>query len=115
MSTNAPKHYEQIISQTEEVKQTLKHLQGGSMLAAAMFNLGLTYRDKISGFTGVATGFVQYISGCNQVLLQPKTGKDGVFVDSTWFDQQRIEQVPGKPVILDNSKTPGFDKPAMKR
>jgi hypothetical protein len=81
-----------------------------------MINLGHTYRDKITGFRGVAVGVVQYLSGCNQALLAPKCGDDGSLRESQWFDLQRLElidQVP--PVTLDNGATPGCDRAAPKR
>ncbi|MGE3857212.1 MAG: hypothetical protein AB7G21_09690 [Dehalococcoidia bacterium] len=73
--------------------------------------LGVTAKDRITGFEGVATGFVVYISGCNQALLVAKSvdGKEGV---ASWFDEQRLEVNPLVEAIrLDNSKTPGFDAP----
>ena len=85
------------------------------MLASGMFELGAEYTDKISGFTGVATGYCQYLSGCNQVLLAPKIKKDGTLPDSQWFDDQRLRKNKARIVNLDNSKSPGFDKPAPKR
>lgn len=55
--------------------------------------LGEKYRDKISGFEGVATGVVKYITGCVQVLLEgphdPATGKQR----SGYFDDLRLEDV----------------------
>jgi hypothetical protein len=81
-----------------------------------MINLGMTYKDKITGFTGVATGFVQYISGCNQALLAPRCGEDGSLRDSQWFDQQRLEVQPEHPIVaLDNGATPGCDRAAPRR
>ena len=79
-----------------------------------MIQLGRTYKDKITGFKGIATGFVTYISGCNQAMLAP-LAKDGAFVESQWFDEQRLISVGDKIVSLDNGKTPGFDKAAPKR
>jgi hypothetical protein len=77
--------------------------------------LGARYRDRITGFAGVATGLVQYISGCNQVLLVP-AAKDGNELKSgEWFDVQRVEVVEGELIILDNGSTPGCDQPAPKR
>jgi hypothetical protein len=83
----------------------------------AKIELGMKYRDKISGFTGVATGYVRYITGCNQVLLGPKAKDDGTLPSSEWFDEQRVEDVTeaGGRVVLDNGATPGFDRPAPKR
>jgi hypothetical protein len=80
-----------------------------------MFELGRTYRDLITGFTGVATGHVRYISGCNQVLLQPPVDKEGKLREPQWFDEQRLEVKGTKAIVLDNSETPGFDAPAPKR
>jgi hypothetical protein len=75
--------------------------------------LGRTYRDKISDFIGVATGYVQYITGCNQVLLGPKVKEDGSLPNSQWFDEQRLEPVQNVPdVTLDNGHTPGFGEEA---
>jgi hypothetical protein len=74
--------------------------------------LGATYTDIITGFTGVATGRCEYISGCDQALLTPRS-ENGKPADGAWFDVQRLEHASSVKVIkLDNSKTPGFDKPA---
>ncbi len=80
-----------------------------------MIELGKTYKDKITGFKGIATGYVQYISGCNQALLAPPVAKDGAKVEAEWFDEQRLDVVRIKAVTLDNGKTPGFDKSAPRR
>ncbi|QOY96364.1 hypothetical protein IM543_11390 [Massilia sp. UMI-21] len=81
-----------------------------------MIQLGHTYRDKITGFMGVATGYVQYLTGCNQVLLAPRCGEDGALRDSQWFDQQRLTHDNFHPAVtLDNGATPGCDKAAPKR
>lgn len=76
--------------------------------------LGNTYKDRITGFTGVATGHVHYLTGCSQVLLQPSVGSDGNPRDSQWYDEQRLEQTTAKRIVLDNGETPGFDKAAPK-
>lgn len=79
--------------------------------------LGYTYRDKITQFRGVAIGHCQYLTGCNQTLLQPASaGNDNnQRAESHWFDDQRLELIPGiSPVVLDNGATPGCDKPAPK-
>lgn len=73
--------------------------------------LGVTVTDKITGFTGIVLGYVQYISGCNQALVAPKLGPDGALRDSQWFDVQRLEVDPSTmPIRLDNGATPGFDR-----
>lgn len=77
--------------------------------------LGNHYRDKITGFTGVATGRVEYITGCNQVLLAPAAGKDGTLRSAEWFDEQRLDIVARKRIVLDNGATPGPCDPAPVR
>ncbi len=77
--------------------------------------LGATYTDRITGFEGVCTGYVTYLTGCNQALLVPRA-KDGALVEAQWFDEQRLEENPSREVIkLENGNTPGFDKVAPKR
>lgn len=82
-----------------------------------MFELGYTYKDKITGFTGVATGYVQYLTGCNQVLVAPRVAEDGALRDSQWFDVQRLErhETNRARVELDNGVTPGCDRAAPRR
>ena len=77
--------------------------------------LGCTYRDKITGFQGVCTGFVHYLTGCNQALLTPTASNDGSLREAHWFDVQRLELRNANRIALDNGPTPGFDKPAPKR
>lgn len=76
--------------------------------------LGRTYTDKITGFTGVAIGRVEYLTGCNQALLQPSSDDPRKRPDSEWFDDQRLDHVEGPVVTLDNGKNPGCDKAAPK-
>ena len=78
--------------------------------------LGVTYMDRITGFRGVATGRVAYISGCNQALLTPRVKEDGAFMEAQWFDEQRLEIVEGiAAILIDNVSGNGFDSPAPKR
>ena len=80
-----------------------------------MMKLGIKVRDKISGFTGIVTGFVTYISGCNQALVAPLVKDDGSLGDSLWFDVQRLERIGSETIKLDNGPTPGPDRAAPKR
>jgi hypothetical protein len=81
-----------------------------------MIKLGSKVKDKITGFYGTVTGFVVYISGCNQALVVPPIGEDGSFKESHWFDEQRLEvDTTVEPITLDNGDTPGCDMPAPKR
>lgn len=74
-----------------------------------MIELGRTYKDKITGFQGVATGHVEYISGCHQTLLVPPVGKNGESREGVWYDDQRLQVVGKSRIELDNGTTPGHD------
>ena len=77
--------------------------------------LGRTYRDRIPGFQGVATGPTRYLTDCSQVLLAPPVGENGEYKEPHWYDQQRLESVDAPMISRDNSLTPGPDTPAPKR
>ena len=62
-----------------------------------MVKLGAKYKDIITGFEGIATGAVKYITGCDQILLAPPA-KSGSKPDSEWFDVNRISRV-GKSIV----------------
>lgn len=77
------------------IQQTLRSpltLKAPTMI----ITLGKSYRDRITGVIGTATGYVQYLSGCNQALISPKA-------------------LPGDAIVLDNTATPGCDRAAPKR
>jgi hypothetical protein len=77
--------------------------------------LGTTVSDVISGFKGVVTGVVNYLSGCSQAFVVPRVGDDGRFVDGQWFDLQRLVVEPVPKVELNNGATPGFDAAPPRR
>jgi hypothetical protein len=78
--------------------------------------LGRHARDVITGFTGVITGYVRYLSGCNQALVAPKAAKDGSLRPSEWIDEQRLEiDLKKPPIALENGGRRGFDRAAPKR
>ncbi len=77
--------------------------------------LGRSVRDRITGFAGIVTGHVSYISGCNQVLVVPPVKQDGTLAEAQWFDEQRMEITSADVLTLDNSRTPGPDMEPPKR
>lgn len=83
--------------------------------------LGITVQDQITGFRGVVIGHVQYLTGCNQALVQPgladlsEQGHVTKRPDSEWFDVQRLQRVGNTKITLDNGSTPGADRAAPKR
>lgn len=86
--------------------------------------LGDKMKDVVTGFEGIATGYVRYLTGCHQFLLAPKVKKDGNFMESQWFDESRLTVVAPNEVSLpkvgkaDEDKgfpePPGADQPAPK-
>jgi len=55
-----------------------------------MIKLGQKARDKITGFTGIVIGKIDYLFGCNQYGLTPEIDKDGKTGETQWFDDGRI-------------------------
>lgn len=66
-------------------------------------NLGRTATDKITGFTGTITGHAEYLTGCDQYLVQPECDDPHKYPDSNWFDEGRLEigdvQIEQKEVL----------------
>jgi hypothetical protein len=54
--------------------------------------LGDIVRDRISGYTGIATGRTEYLHGCERIAVQPMVTKgDGTVHDPAWFDAPQLE------------------------
>lgn len=88
--------------------------QNAGAQQSAVTILGSAVQDLVTGFKGIAMGRVEYLSGCNQVLVQPTVGDDGAFKESHWIDEQRLQVLEIPRVVLDNGANPGPDKPAPK-
>lgn len=78
------------------------------------FTIGRRGRDTITGFEGVITGRCEYLTGCNQLLIVPKA-KGGSHQEGHWFDEQRVELIGEKRIVLKNGNNPGPDNEAPKR
>jgi hypothetical protein len=63
------------------------------MIGEHLLLLGCTVRDRVTGFSGVATSVSFDLYGCIQVVVSPPRGADGSYVDSRWFDLSRLETV----------------------
>jgi hypothetical protein len=59
------------------------------------FRIGQRLRDKVTGFEGIVTAYIQHITGCDTYALTPPVDKDGKTRDSNSFDDSRL-------VLLDN-------------
>lgn len=77
-----------------------------------MLKNGDKARDIITGFEGVVTGYCTYLTGCEQVLLNPQTLKeDGKMLESVWLDIDRCELIEEGAVKI-KVTAPGGDVPA---
>lgn len=54
--------------------------------------LGLTYRDRVSGFVGVAFCRTDYMNGTIQIGVNPGVDDKGKLQDREFFDYQRMER-----------------------
>lgn len=55
--------------------------------------LGKTAKDKISGFKGVITARVEFLTGCSRYCVQPTEMHDGKPIEGIYFDEGQIEIV----------------------
>jgi len=66
--------------------------------------LGMTYRDTITGFSGVAMAKTQWLTGCDRVTLAPRELKDGKPLDMMSFDVSTVELVSDVPKLVPNDQ-----------
>lgn len=71
------------------------------------FELGSSVKDILTGFSGVVTGRVSYITGCDRYLIQPKMQKNGDYPSSEWIDDSRLNSIKKAIVTLDIGHKPG--------
>jgi hypothetical protein len=67
--------------------------------------LGSLVKDKITGFSGIATAVTVWLTGCTRYGVQPKKLKEGKVEEATWFDQDQLSIIgPGVSIEI---QTPG--------
>lgn len=79
--------------------------------AFEQIRLGASYRDTVTGFEGIATGRVEYLTGCEQVYLEGSRegGKDA---STCWADIDRVEFLEQKPELeLAHTAAGGGERP----
>jgi hypothetical protein len=57
--------------------------------------LGERVRDSVSGLTGIATSFTEYLGDSPSVGVTPEQLHDGMAIAPQYFSTWRIEQVEG--------------------
>lgn len=85
--------------------------------------LGVKVRDRVTGFTGVATSTCFDLYGCVQTIVQPEVDEKSVVPDSRWFDNNRLEIVGDRVMDLpnfalelkDRDQRGPADKPSMEQ
>lgn len=61
--------------------------------------LGSKAKDKVTGFEGIVTAEVNYLTGCAQYCLVPPISSDGKIPDSHYFDGARLEVLQEDAVV----------------
>ena len=61
---------------------------------------GQTVVDVITGYRGVVTGKVSYLTGCNQSLVVPKVNEKGEKCAGEWIDDDRLEVDAAIPRVV---------------
>lgn len=113
LQTEVQRCHERIVFLLEHNSQLTMKLRENppEAMVEKPFEFGSTVRDRITLFSGYVVGYCEYISGCNQILVQPGCKDNGDFVESRWMDVDRLERLPITPIQL-NVTAAGFDKPA---
>ena len=68
--------------------------------------LGDTVQDMVTGLKGVVTGITQWITGCDQAIVQPPLKKDGEKPETVWMDINRCKVSKVKRIVI-----PTYEKP----
>ncbi len=83
-----------------------------------MIELGQRVKDKITGFEGIATARVEYLTGCIQYCLKPeKLDEKGKMIEGEYIDEGQLELLgdginksakDGEPVIEPGTSNGGY-------
>jgi hypothetical protein len=55
--------------------------------------LGKTYRDSVTKFTGICSGIAVYLRGATTALIEQQVSDDGKFPDAQWIVTTRLDLV----------------------
>lgn len=59
--------------------------------------LGSRVRDRITGFEGIITARIEFLTGCDRYIVQPRVDKDGKVPRSETFDEATLELMEDAP------------------
>ena len=77
--------------------------------------LGEKYRDKVTGFIGIATAKHTWLTGCDTVTLTPRVDYEGKLRGTEGFDVSQLEEIgKDKPPEIKSDRSRGgpHDHPA---
>ena len=57
-------------------------------------------KDIVTGFEGIASGITSYLTGCDQVIVDPGLDKDGDLREPRAFDISRLDVIEKKAVVI---------------
>ena len=67
----------------------------------AQFELGQEAEDIITGFKGIITAHIRYLSGCDQYCLSPRVDNEGKHIDGRYVDEPALKLVKkGRKISL---------------
>ena len=76
-----------------------------TLISRQTIALGSLVKDRITGFTGIATAVTVWLTGCTRYGVQPRKLAKGKVEESVWFDQDQLEVIgAGVSIAI---KTPG--------
>lgn len=88
-----------------ENKKTIR--KGGIIMSLEFkFELGVTLKDKVTGFEGVVMVRAEYHTGCLHYGLQTRKLKDGKPVGWEWLDESQLVLVEKFAQITKDQKKP---------
>lgn len=73
--------------------------------------IGRNVIDKVTGFAGRATGYVEYITGCNQVLVTPRVTEPSKWPEGMWIDDTRLDYVDDSHLDIPEAAAAGARGP----
>lgn len=72
--------------------------------------IGDEVEDTVTGFTGVAMARAEYLTGCHQVYVLPRSDAANELKDGNWFDIERIRVLTKGKVVV-KARPSGADLP----
>lgn len=77
--------------------------------------LGDRIKDQITGFTGIALGYTDWLSNCRRWIIQPETLHDGKRIEAESFDETTILVLARGVVTSQNETAPQPPKPTTRK